>query len=219
MKQLIHSLWEILQYIISPPLCYGCRNFLSQRSILCYHCNAQLITIAPKLLKISSSYTLTIHAIARYGEPLKRIISAKYYSDHLMFYALADLMWQKTIIPHLEIDYFIPVPLHWTRKMNRGFNQAEILAKRLSQHKSIPVCNNLVIRTKRTQFQASIDKLQRKANVSHAFIVKNGFTITDKHIMLVDDLCTTGATAVEIAKVLAPYRPASIQLIVACRAL
>tara|TARA_Y100000588_G_scaffold370239_1_gene440134 strand:+ start:3187 stop:3855 length:669 start_codon:yes stop_codon:yes gene_type:complete len=208
----------IFQYIIAPPICYLCRCFMKQYSIICSDCDVQLIPIAPKQIKVNSVYTITIHAICRYDGPVKRFILSKNYSDHIMLTGLADLMWQKTVLSHVAIDCFIPVPLHWTRKLVRGFNQAELLANRLSSYHTAPVYT-IVKRIRKTHYQARLEKSERHNNVKKAFSVISGDTITGKHVMLVDDLCTTGATAVEIAKLLVKYKPASISLVVACRAL
>jgi len=146
------------------------------------------------------------------------MIVAKHHSDHIMFEALGDLMWQKTVLSHLVVDCFIPIPLYWSRKMKRGFNQAEILAKRLGKHGNVAVFD-MIARTRQTEYQSRLEKEERKDNVAGAFSIKNGYDILGKHIMLVDDLCTTGSTAVSIAKILIKYKPASISLVVACRAL
>jgi len=216
--EFIVKIGKAVRYIIAPPVCFSCKEFMIEESILCKDCNDKLIPIAPKIVQITSKYHMSIHAICRYDDPLKRMIVAKHYGDHIMFEALADLMWQKTVLKHLPVDCFVPIPLHWTRKIKRGFNQAEILAKRLSKHYQSPVYD-MIVRAKKTEYQARLEKEERKKNVAEAFAVKNGFDIAGKHIMLVDDLCTTASTAVQAAKVLAKYKPASISLVVACRAL
>lgn len=216
--KLLSKISMVIRYIVAPPICFSCKEFIIERSILCKDCDGQLVLIAPKLVQVTSAYNLSIHAICKYDDPLKRMIIAKHYSDHIMFDALADLIWNKTVLKHLSVDCFVPIPLHWTRKVKRGFNQAEILAKRLGSHYQAPIYD-MISRVKKTKYQAQLEKTERKDNVSNAFVVKDGFDIAGKHIMLVDDLCTTASTAVQVAKVLAKYKPASISLIVACRAL
>ena len=212
------AIFTTVQYIIAPPACHSCREFITNRTILCIDCEKMIIPIAPKLIQINSTYNLTIHAICKYDPPLKNMILAKHNSDHIMFKAIADLIWQKTVLQYIEIDCFIPIPLHWTRNIRRGFNQAEILANSLGRHKKIQVFN-MISRIKQTEYQAKIARELRKDNVANAFVIKDGFNITGKHIMLVDDLCTTGSTALQIAKILIKHKPASISLVVACRAL
>lgn len=222
---MIKSFWKtvsnvtaFVQYVIAPPLCFSCKEFMTISSVLCTDCEKQLVLVAPKLVKITEAYTMSIHAIGKYDDPLKRMIVAKHYSDHLMFEALADLVWEKTVLKHLPVDCFVPIPLHWTRKMKRGFNQAEILAKRLAAYKQVAIYD-MIVRSKKTEYQARLQKEERKDNVSNAFVARKGFDIAGKHVMLVDDLCTTASTAVQVAKVLAKYKPATISLVVVSRAL
>lgn len=216
--EFILKIGTVARYIIAPPVCFSCKEFMIEESILCKDCQGQFIPIGPKVIKVTTAYHMSVHAICRYDDPLKRMIVAKHYGDHIMFDALADLMWDKTVLRHLPVDCFVPIPLHWTRKMKRGFNQAEILAKRLGKNYQSPVYD-MILRAKKTEYQARLEKEERKENVADAFVVKDGFDIAGKHIMLVDDLCTTASTAVQVAKVLAKHKPASISLIVACRAL
>lgn len=112
-------------------------------------------------------------------------------------------------------DLIIPVPLHPRRLRWRGFNQSELLANYISRNMTpgldIPVASNLIIRKKRTSPQMKIANYQeRKENVSGAFSLKNNTGIPNerenvlkgKTILLVDDICTTGATMNECAKIL-----------------
>lgn len=205
-------------YFIAPPVCYICHTFMIQQSILCGACDIQLLPITPKLIQVTKKYTMNVHAMCRYDGPIKQMIIAKHHSDHVMIKGLADLMWQKTVLKYLAIDCLIPIPLHWSRALKRGFNQAEVLARQLAKHKGV-VVYDMVTRIKKTEYQAQLEKSQRHENVKDAFTIKQGFDIAGKHIMLVDDLCTTGSTAVAVAKILAKYNPSSISLLVACRAL
>ncbi len=217
-KDFFAVLQKIVRFIFAPPICFACRHFLTKDAILCSDCDAHVVPVAPKLVYINKYYDVTIYAMCRYNEPLKRMLYAKYYSGHGTFDVLGDLMWQKTIISQLAIDCFIPIPLHWTRHAKRGFNQAHIIANRLSKHAQVPVYA-MVCRIKKTEYQARIEQELRNENVHDAFAIKQGFDVKDKHVMLVDDLCTTAATVVAVAKVIAKQRPASISLVVACRAL
>lgn len=213
----IRKLYEACEYLIAPPVCYACRLYMYEYSILCRSCDEKVVPIAPKIFKINSKYMMSVHAIARYDDPLKKLILAKHRSDSIIIEGLADLMWQKTVISLLEVDCFVPIPLHWTRKWKRGFNQAELLAKKLAVFKKVEVCNVLQ-RVKKTEYQARLDQENRAQNVKKAFTIKEGSQgMEGRHVILVDDLCTTGSTAIEAAKVIAKLQPASISLVVACR--
>ena len=92
-----------------------------------------------------------------------------------------------------DVDTVIPVPLHWTRRWKRGYNQAEHIAVGVSEAMGIELRNDILFRRKRTATQTKVDVKQKRRNVLGAFeAVKNGHE--PSHILLVDDLFTTGAT-------------------------
>jgi competence protein ComFC len=100
-----------------------------------------------------------------------------------------------------QIDLLVPVPLHWTRRLSRGYNQARVIACRL-HHPHARVAKAL-IRTRRTAAQTSMaSPSARHRNVSGAFTVCRREDVTDKTVCLIDDIKTTGATLNESAKVL-----------------
>jgi len=102
---------------------------------------------------------------------------------------------------YTQIDLFVPVPLHWTRRLMRGYNQATVLARQLS-HSNARVSTALArVRATRIQpFMAS--HAQRRGNVLGAFAVKSPNQIAGRRLCLVDDITTSGATLNECAKVL-----------------
>lgn len=210
---------QVIMYVVSPAQCYACRAYTPVRVILCQHCQDTLELIAPKMFTINNSYILTVYTLTRYTDPLRPMLFAKYRSDIIVVEKLAELIWQKSVLPYVKVDCFIPIPLHWTRNIKRGFNQAEILANCLAQYSGVPVVH-AVRRVRATQYQVRVENVDRRCNVKNAFdLTKFDFDIAGKHIMLVDDSCTTGSTALEAAKVLVKLKPASINMIVACRAL
>ena len=102
---------------------------------------------------------------------------------------------------YTQIDLFVPVPLHWTRRLSRGYNQADVLARKLS-HPHASVCAALA-RVRATRIQPlMISRAQRRRNVQGAFAVKSPRRIAGARLCLVDDITTSGATLHECAKVL-----------------
>ena len=100
-----------------------------------------------------------------------------------------------------EIEFFVPVPLHWTRRIFRGYNQAYIIAGKL--YHPLAKINTDLVRIRRTKFQPMMTSVAARArNVAGAFAVRCGHSFTGKNICLVDDIKTTGATLNECAKVL-----------------
>jgi len=88
----------------------------------------------------------------------------------------------------------IPVPLHPKKKHQRGYNQAVAFARGLSEALDISVNEEVLARTVYATSQTSMGRLERFQNVSRAFTLKNSATIAGKHVLLVDDVLTTGAT-------------------------
>lgn len=100
-----------------------------------------------------------------------------------------------------EIEVFVPVPLHWSRRFIRGYNQSAVLVEKL-RYPSAKISTNLV-RIRRTKSQpAMTGPAARAKNVAGAFAVRYGHDFTDRKICLVDDIKTTGATLNECTKVL-----------------
>ena len=94
----------------------------------------------------------------------------------------------------------MPVPLHWRRRFQRGFNQSALIAKGLTLDNA--QFNTDLVRIRYTQQQIELTVAARKRNVEGAFAVRKGHNFKGKNICLVDDVKTTGATLNECAKVL-----------------
>lgn len=99
-------------------------------------------------------------------------------------------------------DVIVPVPLHRVRERERGFNQATRLARRLGQALSIPVNNNLLLRTRATRSQTLLSRRERLKNMKTAFAINPALSISGQRVVLVDDVFTTGATTSACARVL-----------------
>lgn len=93
----------------------------------------------------------------------------------------------------LPADLVIPVPLHPSRQKARGYNQAGLLAAVLARHAQLPVNERDLVRTRATMPQVGLGAEERKANVRHAF-AWNGNHLEGTRVLLIDDVCTTGAT-------------------------
>ncbi|KAA3625342.1 MAG: ComF family protein [Bacteroidetes bacterium] len=92
------------------------------------------------------------------------------------------------------IDLIIPVPLHPKKKHQRGYNQSDMIAKGLSKSMSVPWAADILIRKTFTETQTQKSRMERLENVAQAFCVTDPDRIKGKHILLVDDVITTGAT-------------------------
>ena len=117
-----------------------------------------------------------------------------------------------------DVDLVIPVPLHFTRQLSRGYNQAEVIARALvAELPGKAVCRtDLLKRTRRTRSQALTDPEQKAQNVSGAFSLKLKKAGADgsaySHILLVDDVFTSGATLGECHRALRSFFPPSVRI-------
>jgi ComF family protein len=93
-----------------------------------------------------------------------------------------------------EIDLLVPMPLHWKRHWQRGFNQSRLLAKAIGKRTGIPV-KSVLRRAKATPPQAGLTRAERRVNVAGAFEVRDPKPVAGRHVLIIDDVMTTGATA------------------------
>ena len=111
---------------------------------------------------------------------------------------------------YADVDAVVPVPLHRSRKWVRGYNQASLIAREISSGLGAEQIDSLLERTRRTKTQTALLKEQKAANVSGAFRVRKLPSSQPRHILLVDDVFTTGATLYECYKALrAVYGPST----------
>jgi ComF family protein len=182
----------------------------------------QSIVLTPLLLRKEELQKRGIHhldsviAAGSYDDsPLlkKAILTFKYKRIPALHAAIAGWM-TSALHQHKTIDgVFVPVPLHWSRRFDRGFNQAELLASSiatLTHGTMLP----LLKRTRATGHQAWRPRAERLTALKDAFAF-SGKAPPPLHAILVDDLCTTGATLDESAKALRQAGVASVSAIVA----
>lgn len=93
-----------------------------------------------------------------------------------------------------DIDLLVPIPLHKHKEMKRGYNQAAIIGRGLSQASAIPLEEGLLQRQINSGSQTRLSRIARWENAGKAFAIENTNSIKDKHILLIDDVITTGAT-------------------------
>lgn len=101
-----------------------------------------------------------------------------------------------------SVEAVVPVPLHWSKQKIRGFNQSEIFGREMASVMNIPIITDALVREKATATQTKKSRFERWQNVSYVFRMAQPEKIAGKHILLVDDVVTTGATIEASASVL-----------------
>ena len=110
---------------------------------------------------------------------------------------------------YADVDAVVAVPLHPLKRCLRGYNQSEYLAEGIARELHIPLLRHAVKRSRWTQSQARRSRRDRARNVARAFSVKNANALKDKHILLVDDVFTTGSTLLSLAEAILAEVPSA----------
>ncbi|WP_448103260.1 ComF family protein [Luteibacter jiangsuensis] len=135
-----------------------------------------------------------------YAWPLDVLESRFKFSGSLAAGRVLATCWLSSGIPPVIPELLVPVPLHTSRLRQRGYNQALELARPLARHLGLPVAHDVLGRARATGAQTELDAAARATNVRAAFAVKR--VPAQKHVAIVDDVMTTGATLAECARVL-----------------
>ncbi|MBN1135675.1 MAG: ComF family protein [Anaerolineae bacterium] len=153
-----------------------------------------------------------LRACAFHSGPLRTAIHQfKYEGLRSLAAPLGQLMSQawSELAPVDGLDAIVPVPLHPTRQRERGYNQASLLAREFGPSLHCPVIEDELFRVKATAPQINLSMEQRRANMRHAFECARG-SLAGKRVLLVDDVCTTGATLEAAAAALYQAGAASV---------
>jgi ComF family protein len=191
--------------LIYPCYCNFCeRKILDGDIYFCNECYSSLhyleITKKQKLdLQCDNSCSLFIFYPDSVSQKIIHLI--KYEGKQNLGVKMGREFGTKLNAHNITADFIIPLPLHITRKRERGYNQAEVIAKGISQVLKIPLRTDIIKRYKYTQSQTKLNREERQANVRGAFLVKES-DLTGKEIFILDDVITSGATMNECAKLL-----------------
>jgi len=194
------------------PVCRVCGRFLYQGNepdSLCLECQNSL-----------PPYELH-RSLGTYAGRLKEIIILlKYKGDEPLACSLSEHLYRHFGPQGMltGIDLIVPVPLHRRKQRQRGFNQAELLARRLSKLTGSPLGLGILIKTRNTPSQVSLEARKRASNLKGAFAVRKADLIRKRIILLVDDVYTTGSTIKECALALKKAGAKEIRAVTLARA-
>jgi ComF family protein len=211
MKLLPQGILPYALDLLFPPRCASCKrgghiicppciaSITAPTLPRCLHCQAQLTPTGVCKHCLSHPLALSgVRAVGIYEGPLRACIhSLKYKGNQRIAEFLGLLLANIYLGQHLQADVLIPVPLHSERHRQRGYNQSALLARVCSAHTGIPQREDILIRSRPTPPQVGSGIQARRHNVSGAFLCTPAFTggrLTRQRIIIIDDVCTTGAT-------------------------
>ena len=220
---LFHSLVELL----FPRLCLVCGNSLvKSEKYICSACladfpfsdrevtlGAQILDSFPETLRPIEFHALFYYN--RYSNYRNLIYAVKYESRKNVGIYLGRMLGLR-MKGHTMVDCIVPVPLHPCRERKRGFNQARQIALGVSEVLGIEVLDNVVVRVKNNASQTGKDANGRRSNVENIFQLRKLDQIEGKHILVIDDIVTTGATVGACLYVLAAAK--GVRFSLACLA-
>lgn len=210
----IQKYWKGLCHYFFPDLCLSCQKpLIAQESFLCLECLYNI----PKVATVNGVQALSqeringifqcqhIFCYAYFEEKAlvqKIIHQIKYQSQEAlalfmgkqMAYALQNQDWIKTI------EAVVPVPIHPHKEKMRGYNQSALLAKSIATVLQLPLVENVLIKAKENESQTHKSRVERALNLQETFQVQHQHRLENKHLLLVDDVLTTGATLTACAQ-------------------
>lgn len=209
------SLCKLLKRLL-PPLCAFCSTptgstlccdrcsaLLRRNQIACGRCASPLHAVAGCLCGRCQSRPPPYHRAAApllYEFPVDAAIKALKFRRHLYYLPVfGDLLVRAIAQQFSDVDGLVPVPLHRWRHALRGFNQASELCKRIRRDNGLPIVAKAT-RVRATKTQSGLSAEERRQNLRGAFSVSGSLRF--RHLLIIDDVMTTGATCGQLAKVL-----------------
>ena len=179
--------------LLGANICPQCGRPWTAKGV-CHRCIATPLSIAP----VRSAYLYS-------GSIRDAIHAFKFRGARSLSTLLAQRMAQVWISYVMQSDVLVPVPLHPKREQQRGYNQAALLARELGRVLNVPVVEGELVRMRNTSSQTHLNREERLKNVAGAFACLTEDRFAGKHVTLIDDITTTGATLEACALALVEY--------------
>ncbi len=206
--------------IFFPFECHLCRAVTDFGQVVCVECSKELLKECSNLHKLQDmNVDFSVYALSAYNQKVAETIRIIKYRPSRKLLDQFSLIVEQVLIENeanLKFDVLIPVPMHQSRENKRGFNQAAIFA----EHMAVALktfTSPVLSRTINTRPQADCDANDRKTNLSNAIDLSHGLIREEfegKHLCLIDDVATTGATLQNCKNILEQLKPSSVSALV-----
>ncbi len=216
---------EVLRGVSRVPVCSRCLGDPQPLAaeFFCIACRTPFLNRFPldengrcPLCRLGLTGFDAVYSYGSYEGSLRKLIHLfKYDKIYTLARPLAGFLAR--VLPREErFDFIVPMPLHWRRRWERGFNQSEMLAQEIAKKWNVPL-RRPIRRVKATAPQAGLTNAKRRVNVGGAFAVKQRARFDGARVLLVDDVLTTGSTAAACARVLKRAGAAHVALLALAR--
>lgn len=208
------TLFDDLIHTLFPSYCLGCRRAVPSKTTLCLHCLSELpytnYHVCPNnpLVKLLHELTLVVSATSfvffEQQGLVQHLIHQLKYGDKEQIGCFFGKLLGKKLLDHSfsTCDLIVPIPLHRRKERKRGYNQVTAFGQQLANQLHIQYLDRNLVRCKVTKPLVKLSKLQRVRQIKDAFTVVDPSCLIGKHILLIDDVVTTGATLSEAANCL-----------------
>ena len=207
--------WDNLEKLIFPPVCGICGKL--NENYLCSRCNLDLQKESG--FQIENYITETGFQRKKFDEHIyffqyqglirEQIINYKFNDKAYKYKAISKFIINNHILKDFKIfqilndyDVIVPVPISKQRLKERGYNQAELIAREIAKTLCKPIVTNCLYKSKNIAPQSTLNKEEREENVKGVYTLKNSETLLNKKVLLIDDIYTTGNTVNECCKTL-----------------
>jgi ComF family protein len=206
-----------LRRLVAPPRCAACDAPTEPRATFCAPCAASVeraATVTPEEI-----------AFAEYGGALAAAVRRFKYSGRSDLARPLGALLRRAVrdarlgpVPLHDVELVVPVPLHPRKLRQRGYNQVALLAVAVADELRVPLAARALVRVRDTAAQASLDRDERAANIDGAFRARSSAPVRARHIVVVDDVRTTGATTAACRSALLAAGAARVTTVVLARA-
>lgn len=225
------SCWNQFLDLVLPPRCIDCRRlgvwlcpecisrFPRVEAPVCARCGGTVVTDGLcARCRTSPLQIECIRSVIYFEGTLREAVHLfKYSGRTVLAEPMGDLMaayWRQNPMP---VDVVVPVPLHTARLRERGYNQAALLAREMARRAGLAVDAEVLVRQRATASQVDLDAQQRRENVRAAFRCSSD-RLAGQRVLLIDDVCTTGATLEACSVALSEGGVRSVQALTLARA-
>lgn len=206
---MIRTIWRDFSHLFYPRLCLLCEKpLIENEQVLCLHCLCELprtnyhTRSDHPILKLYAGIPQLKNAAGfllyeKEGCVQSLIHSFKYHNNKKLAVFLGRLASSELQQTGLfeGVDLLVPVPLHPKKERKRGYNQSEQIAHGIASVYDRPILSNILYRKTHTTTQTSKSRYERHLNVENIFALRETESFANKHILLIDDVITTGATS------------------------
>ncbi len=213
---IVNKLQQILNQFLHNPVCWSCGLGHKGDLLICAECHFNIQRVIEPCLQCGLSHAgegnVCVQCLSHpklwqqmvaplsYKPPVRQLIQQLKYNQKLeVLKALVELELPRYQAIFPKPDLLVPVPLHQNRYIERGFNQSLEITVLLSKTLNIPYSDNLVERVVDTSRQSGLKLKQREKNIKNAFLVNDDIRVFN-HVVIVDDVITSGSTVNELVK-------------------